>query len=81
MEECITETRHGYLQSDENTCVSASLERFFTLTGLKQKKNARLRKEVKVVEQGKNGWEFCQNLLKEICAIKPQNQLIGRCYP
>lgn len=47
----MTATRHGHLQSDENTRVSASLERFFTLTGLKQEENVRLRREVRVVER------------------------------
>jgi len=30
--------KHGHLQFDENTCVSASVERFFTLTGLLQRR-------------------------------------------
>lgn len=38
MDGCMTATRHGHLQSDENTCVSASLERFFTLAGLLQRR-------------------------------------------
>lgn len=80
-----TATRHGHLQSDENTRVSASLERFFYLNWVKAKENGRLRRGMNVVEgeemKKRKEWEFCQTLLKEICAIKPQNQLIGRCYP
>lgn len=49
------------------------------------KENARLRRGVNVVKQGgekkKQEWELCQTFLKENHAIKPQNQLIGRCYP
>lgn len=49
------------------------------------KENVRLRRGVKVVKQDggkkKQEWELCQTFLKENHAIKPQNQLIGRCYP
>lgn len=74
-------TRHGYHQSDENTCFCFTGAILY-LNWVIAKENVRLRRGVKVVEwEGKKLWEFCQTLLKDIHAIKPQNQLIGRCYP
>jgi len=75
-------TRHEYRQSDENLCFCFTGAILY-LNWVIAKENVRLRRGVKVVEheEKKQEWELCQTLLKEIHAIKPQNQLIGRCYP
>lgn len=67
----------GGKNKKKKTCSPASLERFFTLTGLLQKEEWEVKQRRKKNRMG----VLPKPSSKRSVQLKPQNQLIGQCYP